>query len=139
MGASTDMKSEYSVDTITAVCTSNLIKVELHEVHFKCKEAESVANLVKAIHHSKHTTAAAAAAESSVKMQNPHVGPQRLSYKETLISMFMMIHTFLEHKVSLYADDPSTALPQMLQTFGSDFQVFYMQTIQGYSSYKGSY
>lgn len=59
-----------SVDTVPAVCTSNLIKVELHKAHFKCKEAERVVNLVKAIHH---IHAAAAAAESSVKMQNPHI------------------------------------------------------------------
>lgn len=66
MGASTDKKSEYSVDTVPAVCTSNLIKVELHKVHFKCKEAERVVNLVKAIPHIH----AAAAAESIVKMHH---------------------------------------------------------------------
>lgn len=111
-----------SVDTIPAVCTSNLTKVELHKVHFKCKEAERVVNLVKAIHHSVHAAAAAAAAESSVKMQNPYIGSGRGLYlsiftqqlsvsiqKETLISIFMMIRTFLEHKMSPYADDSSTS------------------------------
>lgn len=134
-----------SVDTVPAVCTSNLIKVELHKVHFQCKEAERVVNLVKAIHHIH-----AAAAESSVKMQNPHIASggglylsiltQRLSVsiqKETLISIFMMTRISLEHKMSLYADDPSTTHRPTNIWIG--FSGYLHATVSGYPSYTRSY